>query len=633
MRLSKMSTFMCAMAAIFSGLVYAGQAPDLAVTITDGLTNVAPGATLVYSLTLTNNTAVDATNATATASVPDALSFTSSPNGGVFANKTVTFSNLSVPANTSILVQYNAAVINPLPAGTPKTFTTTATVSVDPAQGVDPNLADNSANDTDTLILSPDPVICTLTDGLACTFANGLQTYTAEACNIGNIGVTGVVVTNTIPVGTTFVSADNGGTFANGVVTWPPYSIAGGVHTFRSVTVKVNSPLPAGVTQLIDTATITDDGLNGTDANPGNNTITDTDCILPSSFLVIIKVVDLTNPNIGDTINYTITVTNNGPDTASNVTVTDSLPAGLTLITATQTAGNYDTTNGLWTVGSLINGTVATLKLSATVNANPPGTITNTACVSNQPEINSNSAANCATVIVTPGCGRRPGITSGPTAMPSVAVAGTPITYSVVTNSNGSTIPVVVTWDFGDGTTGTGSTVQHTFTSGGSFTIKATVANACGGAGTTALLTTIVMGTPSPLQCSLLHATFNLANANSDSLSLVAQFNVPVGFNPAGKKILVQINNFDFSATLDASGRYKDASHSATVKALGTSEILALKISHSSLRTLMLPNLAAGSKTTKVKDVPFLITIGNQSFGNAIDTIYTSKSTTATLTK
>ena len=633
MRLNFMSRWMCALAAVFTGLVFAGQAPDLTMSYTDGLTHAAPGATLIYTLNITNNTAIAATNATATASVPAALSFTSSPNNGVFANNTVTFSNLTVPANGSLQLQFNAAVVLPLPAGTPHSYSSTATVTVDPAQGVDPNLADNSATDTDTLDLSPDPVICTLTDGFACSYANGLLTYTAEACNIGNIGITGVVVTNTIPIGTTFVSADNGGTFANGVVTFPTYSIPGGVHTFRSVTVKVNSPLPAGVTQLVDTATITDDGTNGADVNPANNTITDTDCIMPSASLVITKVVDLTNPNIGDTINYTVVVANNGPDTASNVTVTDALPTSLTLISETQTAGNYDTTNGLWTVGALANGASATLKISATVNAAPPTTITNTACVANQPEVNSNAANNCASVTVTPGCGKKPVIVSGPTATPSVPVAGVPETFTLVASDNGSGIPIVVNWDFGDGSVGTGATVQHTFAAQGNFTVKATVANSCGGVGAGASLALAVMAAPGAFQCSLLHASFNLGKINADNLSLVAQIDVPVGFSAAGKKVLVQINNFDFSATLDSKGRYKDATHSVTIKPLGSSQILALKISRSSLRKTLLPNVAATVKSAKIKGMPFLISIGVSSFGNMIDTTYTANSSLGTLTK
>ncbi|HRF97854.1 MAG TPA: hypothetical protein PLZ51_21750, partial [Aggregatilineales bacterium] len=46
----------------------------------------------------------------------------------------------------------------------------------------------------------------------------------------------------------------------------------------------------------------------------------------------IIKTVDNPAPSEGDTITYTLTTTNNGPAQATNVIVTDSLPAGTTFV-------------------------------------------------------------------------------------------------------------------------------------------------------------------------------------------------------------------------------------------------------------------------------------------------------------
>jgi len=623
---------MCVIVAMAAAASHAGQGPDLSVTYTDGVTHIAPGATLTYTLTVTNNSATAATNASATATLPNVLSFTSASNGGTFANGVVTFSNLAVPANSALQLQFNAAVINPLAAGTALSYTSTATAIVDPVQGVDPVLGNNSTTDTNTLDAFADPVICTLTDGLGCAFANGLLTYTAEACNIGNIGITGVVVKNTIPVGTTFVSADNGGTFLNGVVTWPTYSIPGGVHTFRSVTVKVSSPLPVGVTQLVDSSVITDDGANGVDANPGNNFITDTDCILPSVALVITKTVDISNPNIGDAIVYSVVVKNNGPDNASNVTVTELIPSSLTLISATQTAGMYDSQAGLWTVGALVNGASATLTITATVNVNPPVQINNTACVSNAPEVNSNAALNCATVTIIPGCSTKPIILSGPTATPAQAILGEPQTFTVTATNSGN-VPLTITWDFGDGIMGTGATVQHSYPIAGSYTVKVTVANACGGLGASAQLAIVVPPANGTFQCSLLKANFNLARVNSDSLSLLAQFSFQPGFNPAGQKVFVQIQNYLYSATLDSHGKFIGFNQNVSIKPFGNTYILALKVSRASLRTALLPGLGANVKSATISAMPFVINIGSQSYSKTFDTYYTAKNSAAKLTK
>ena len=84
-------------------------------------------------------------------------------------------------------------------------------------------------------------------------------------------------------------------------------------------------------------------------------------------------------PDIGDTITYEITVTNNGPDAAANITLTDSLPAGLTATgnNGSVTQGNY--TGNVWSAGLLLDGESAVLTLEGTVDTNQGGlAITNT---------------------------------------------------------------------------------------------------------------------------------------------------------------------------------------------------------------------------------------------------------------
>ena len=60
--------------------------------------------------------------------------------------------------------------------------------------------------------------------------------------------------------------------------------------------------------------------------------------------------------NVGDTVTYTVIVTNNGPDSATNVALTDWLPAGVTYVSDTATQGSYNDGTGVWTVGTIANG-------------------------------------------------------------------------------------------------------------------------------------------------------------------------------------------------------------------------------------------------------------------------------------
>ena len=103
-------------------------------------------------------------------------------------------------------------------------------------------------------------------------------------------------------------------------------------------------------------------------------------------------------PTAGQNLTYTITVTNNGPDSASGVTVTEVLDASLTLVSATPSQGDPCTGAGTITcnLGTILNGSSATVTVVATTGLTP-GMIGSTASVAgNEPD--SNTANNSATV-------------------------------------------------------------------------------------------------------------------------------------------------------------------------------------------------------------------------------------------
>lgn len=93
--------------------------------------------------------------------------------------------------------------------------------------------------------------------------------------------------------------------------------------------------------------------------------------------LSLAKTLDNPTPAIGDTIEYTIEVTNNGPNLAARVQVTDHLPECLESATWTTSRGTYD--GWLWDVGELADGITATLQITATVTAACSGQVDNLA--------------------------------------------------------------------------------------------------------------------------------------------------------------------------------------------------------------------------------------------------------------
>ena len=89
----------------------------------------------------------------------------------------------------------------------------------------------------------------------------------------------------------------------------------------------------------------------------------------PKVDLSLTKVADKTNAKTGDTVKYTLTVTNNGPDGATGVEVKDQLPAGVTFVSASGD-GTYDNATSTWTVGSVAAGAANAKTLTITVTVN-----------------------------------------------------------------------------------------------------------------------------------------------------------------------------------------------------------------------------------------------------------------------
>ncbi|MDX1517221.1 MAG: DUF11 domain-containing protein, partial [Woeseiaceae bacterium] len=137
-----------------------------------------------------------------------------------------------------------------------------------------------------------------------------------------------------------------------------------------------------------------------------------------SADLGMAKSVNDPTPAEGDTITYSVTVTNFGPGPATVVQIMDQLPAGVTYVSHSATQGTYDPILGDWYVGNLAAGSSATLTLQADVDAGTGGsTITNTASVEFLSQIDSNAGNDSASADI------------NPTGTPSIVVLKTVTTF------------------------------------------------------------------------------------------------------------------------------------------------------------------------------------------------------------
>ena len=141
-------------------------------------------------------------------------------------------------------------------------------------------------------------------------------------------------------------------------------------------------------------------------------------------------------PNVGDTITYAVTLANNGPDSATNVTVLDTLPAGVAFVSSLPSRGNYDPITDIWTVGTVDPGAPQILIVTASVVGASPGA--NTASVGHSDQFDPNPANNSDTASVDPQEANLAVSKTVSNARPNV---GDTVTFTVTLTNNGQQTP------------------------------------------------------------------------------------------------------------------------------------------------------------------------------------------------
>ena len=117
--------------------------------------------------------------------------------------------------------------------------------------------------------------------------------------------------------------------------------------------------------------------------------------------LQVTKTVDDSTPNVGDTVTFTVSVRNNGPSRATGIQINDSLPAGLTFVSATPNRGVFNETTRIWHIASIDVGAQATMTLRARVDTTEART--NVATVTKVNQDDPNAANDTGSATVTPG--------------------------------------------------------------------------------------------------------------------------------------------------------------------------------------------------------------------------------------
>ena len=374
------------------------QGADLAITKshTGNFTQGETGAT--YTIAVSNSGSLSTSGTvTVTDTLPAGLTATAISGTGwtcTLGTLTCTRSDALAPG-----ASYPAITLTVNVAGNaPASVTNTATVS----GGGEVNTANDTASDPTTITQEPDLTISKSHTGNFFQSQTGAQ-YTITASNIGSASTSGTVtVTDTLPSGLTATAlTGTGWTCTLGTLTCTRIDalVSGGSYPAITLTVNVAGNAPSIVT---NTATVS----GGGETNTSNDTSNNTTLITQEPDLTISKT-HTGNFFQGQTgAQYTITVSNSGSvSTTGTVTVTDTLPSGLTA-TAISGTGWTCTLGTLTCTRSDALATVSSypaITLTVNVAGNAPASVTNTAAVSGGGEVNTaNDTANDSTIIGPP---------------------------------------------------------------------------------------------------------------------------------------------------------------------------------------------------------------------------------------
>ncbi|MCW5888553.1 MAG: DUF11 domain-containing protein, partial [Anaerolineales bacterium] len=288
--------------------------------------------------------------------------------------------------------------------------------------------------------------------------------YTLSYVNNGNADATGVVITETVPDYTTFNAALStvGWSCANGspagtVCTFPLGTIASGASATVNFVVTVITPLPAAITETLNTTRIDDDGSKGLDPTPSDNEDSDITPLQAVPDLEILKDNGVSIVAPGSIFTYTLTISNIGNQDATGVAVSDTLPPQVTFLSAIDSgveAGGIVT----WPLFDLASGDTVTR--TVTVQVNDPFTpfatqITNQATVTDDgtngpdPDLSNNTDDDTDQLVSLANLNITKQVTASNqafTAHPEVAI-GEMVSYEIILSIPPGDLPAMMVAD------------------------------------------------------------------------------------------------------------------------------------------------------------------------------------------
>lgn len=430
---------------------------DLVIVKTNGSgkSTYTPGEEMVYTITVTNNGPSFVTGATVIDDLPAAISFAewtasittgtgtvSGASGTGSINETV---NLAPGAVATFLV---SARVSSTATGN---LVNTAQLLV-PEGVIDPNPGNNTSTDTDTPVdpanLTVAKTVIDVNGGFIA--AGDVLRYTITVSNPATIPTnpaSNVALTDAIPALTTYVGGSARVVSGVATVSGSASGITATIGTLdpnETVTIEfevtVNGGIPPSTT-ITNTASATGtDSVTGTPLSDDDTSDVSTP---PAADLTVAK----TGPATfvpGQSLTYTIVVSNSGPTDVTGARVVDTLSPSLTATSvtvaytggasgpATLPAGNLDA------LVALPVGSRATFTITASIAANALAALANTATVTNPAGVpDPNPQDNTSTITSTPTPVADLSIVKRPRGGSTAYTPGQPVVYEIIVSNTG----------------------------------------------------------------------------------------------------------------------------------------------------------------------------------------------------
>lgn len=444
---------------VFSGSTWSNPVavpvfqPNLSALKSASTSNATVGDTVTYTISV-SNTGNYGANLTVTDNIPSGTTFVTNSvliNGLPLpqADPTAGIAAGTVQAGGTVAVSFSV-IITSLPS--PQVLVNQGTVAYSFTLPDGRTLSGSVLSNTVTIpVSSPNLAVVKSTSTTATTIGDSI-TYFVTMTNNGIATVNNVVFTDALPAGTAFVP---GSVLVDGVAR-PGVSpstgvsigsIAPGVSVTVAFTVTVTSLPATGLLNNQSSVSFTSGALSNTTFS---NIVT-TPVYQP--VVTAAKSSNSVNATVGDTITYTVVVNNTGnyPATA---TLTDTIPAGTTLVANSVLINGFpspgaDPATGI-TLGSLAAGSALTVTFSVLISTLPSSQqLSNQATVSfayTLPDgrtFNESALSNINQISVS-----SPNVLVAKSSPATDAVVGDTLTYNVtVTNSGIATINNVVLSD------------------------------------------------------------------------------------------------------------------------------------------------------------------------------------------